>query len=497
MMLITQQHTLRLLASLLALAVLLVLMGCGGGGTPVVYQEPTENPALPGAIGGTLFTMDNGMLGEAQDAVVSLYEMADDPETDPALAATRSIYRGGYHFDNVPAGDYQLTATVTTASGELTGAVSGVRVRGGLPTLMVNILLGRADNMATFTGQVYTLNGLTHVGVPAATVTAEVNGNTPTSGPRSAFFSSTADGDGNYTLILPAGALHYYIAAHSGTSMVTASEIITGVSAGQTVTRDLQLNAAEPPVFAALQFTDYFATTLPEPGAEASQQALLARIAVTRARRASAERLNRLLELAQRTRATAATRAAGGFVEYDLEWTILSDDVGVQGFHVYRANAVAGPFTRIGSTQDPYEMYYYDTDPVLVPGAQAYYSVKSYAANGVASAPMTPLLLRSMPIFTVQGPDDDATIPPASVLLTWTPVSMGLSYVVLIFENEPVNATVAPSQVITLPSTATSYSLASLDNGEYWWAVAAYNNPNPEIASAGAFTPFKKVTVAQ
>ena len=224
------------LLALAGLALLLILAGCGGGGgdTPstIAPINPVHDQTLPGAVGGTVFTLapgpnpskPEGILDQALGATVTLsgttYTGASYSRT------TTSVIRGGYNFPDVPEGDYTLTGTVQAPYGlgtTLTGTVAGIRVQGNIPTLMANLMLCEDERAATVRGTVYQ-NGLP---VGGATVSVEMWGYpasylqgaaNPVYCTLSATTSTAPETLGQYEFRVPADAINYYISAHSSTS---------------------------------------------------------------------------------------------------------------------------------------------------------------------------------------------------------------------------------------------------------------------------------------
>ncbi len=462
-----------------------------------LLQNPAEDPTKPGSIGGTLFTLalggatPAGIIDQANNAVVTLTGM---PTAGGSFSAsTRSTIRGGYQFADVPAGIYDLTATV----GTLTGELRGVRVRGNLPTLMTNLLMSDPAQRATLSGTV------TQGGLPAAEAiisvdvtaytTEYLNGNQQDR--VSVILSLTTDAAGHYTFNLPSNGLSYYLAAHSATSMVSESQEIRVLRPGDARTVDLMLVAAESPVFSRL-LPDVVSATLPAPTALASERAMITRLAIARALHAPRERLTRLEQLSATRRATRAGRAVTGIVENDLYWTVLQSDIGVRGFNVYRSSeGVDGPFTRIGSTYDPYQMLFFDNDPVLQVNHPMAYMVTSYAANAQESSPTTPIYASPLPPVAITAPDDGAHLPVHAATIRWDDVPGARSYLVLKFATEPSYNTLPIGTLVTHLAGDTSEMLTGLAPGDYWYSISAYDADDPNYATAAAYSAYRKITL--
>ena len=492
-------HTLPLL---LALGGLALLAGCGGGGggSHASLGSPTPDPTKPGSVGGSIFTMvappgqSTVIIDQAYNATLTL------TRTDGGgsyTAQTHSTIRGGYSFPNVPAGTYTVSATVASGSNSsliLNGQVTGVQATGGVPTLMTNLVMAAGSATAVLTGVV------TQSGVPVAgaTVSVDMSGYTTeylqgnTSDTVSVILSTTTGADGRYSFTVPIGGIDYYIAAHNNASMVVEnSSPITGLTAGATQEVDIALTPAQTPSFATLTL-DIVSTTLPAPTVTASQQAAMTQLAVARALHAPASRLARVQQRVQRTR---AGRAVSSLVENDLYWTLASGDVGVRGFHVYRADATSNPYTLIGSSTDPYMFYFYDNDPVLQPGAAHYYTVTSYAANNATSGTATPIAATPLPQITVNSPADGASAPVGSAVVTWTTVPGAQSYQVTKFNAEPTFNALPVGTTVTHGASETSEVISGLSAGDYWWSVSAYNTTDPNFATAAVYSEYRKITL--
>lgn len=503
----TFSATARGLLALLLVTLAFSLFGCGGntGPTPRPYTppnytllQPTEDPAKNSAIGGTLFSMLNAVIDYPYNATVTLTGTTD--KGDPYTDTTTSSVRGGYRFEDVPPGVYTVSASATSTridNLELTAAVAGVRARGNIPALMVNLLLGKADNRITFTGLI--TRAKTGAPAPGATVTVEVKGFTTDflqgggETTTSVLITTTTGADGRYTQDVPAGGKGYYVAAHADFSMVTNSDKMLEIPAG-VKTVDLALNDAEAPVFAQL-LLDMVSTTLPSPTKAASQQALVTRLAVARALHAPADRIARLDKLVA-TRSTEITRAISGVVENDVYWAVTDNDVGVRGYYVYRATQEAGPYTCVGSANDPYLLNFYDNDPALQSLDRAYYTVTCYAANGKTSPPADARLAEPLQQIAPAGPADGATVAQAAAQVSWDAVPNAKSYLVTIFYNAAPSFNMAPYRTpVVYVKGETSESFASLPPGDYWWSVSAYNTEDPNYATAATYSAYRKITI--
>lgn len=501
--------TLWLPVFLAGLAGLLLLSGCGGGtgSTPAAPKwdyrlaNPIEDATKPSMVGGTIYTMaprpgdTAGIIDQAYQAAVTLTGTTDDGGA--YTMQTFSTVRGGYQFTDVPPGTYAVRASIQSpheAGVTLVGEVTNVRARGNIPSLMINLLLCEEARQAVFTGAI-TEQGHAAAG---AVVSVDITGYTPqyqlgdTLHKSSVILSTNTDAAGQYRIVVPSGGLGYYVAAHSDTSMVSESPEILQLLPGETHTVNLLLDPAETPQFATM-LLDIVSTTLPAATAQASEQTMITRLAVARALRAPQERIARLEKLA-RSRTTSRA-AVIGIYENDVYWTLLSGDVGVRGFHVYRATEEDGPYTYIGSARDPYLMNFFDNDPALAGQRQMFYTAASYAANGQMSS--LAKAIRAVPLdpITVIGPADGARVPVNTAEVSWQPVSGALCYVVTKFDTPPAfNALPVGTTVIHGP-TDTAEILSGLPAGDYWWSVSAYNTQDPDFATAVAYSAYRKITL--
>jgi len=600
-----------LLLALPGLALLLLLVGCGGGsgGYPsnITLVNPMEDPLKPGSIGGTASTLEPGpvkpeaILDQAFGATIVL-----DGITDTGASytnTTTSINRGGFVFSDVPAGTYTLTASVQAPYGSpttLTGVMGGVRVRGNIPTLMANVLLFDDARGATVRGTVYE-NG--HP-VGDAAVSMEVQGYPveyinndlvkPVYTNLTTTTSTQPDTLGQYEFRVPADCVGYFISAQTadsyaseidllnlqnldfggtvtggtftlsitnigvGTSTTSAlaynisnanlkiaidelltaagyngvtvtigggpcptdatvtfggtvgnynmplmvvTSVLTGTAPTLTVrilqpgevreNQNITLSPSAQSIFPRL-FVDIVTSTLPAPTPQASEQAMITRLAVARGLRAPRGCLERLEEMARQARATRTT--ATGLIENDLYWSTPDDVLYISGFHAYRGLQASGQFTYMGSAQNPLQWYFFDNDPALPLDTACFYTILSYGANGQISQPSLPVTVAlPLPQINVIAPDDGTVLPAAaSVQFSWDAVPNAKSYVFTIYSTKPTyNATPVYEGIVN--GMSTSYWLNA--GSEYWWSVSAYSDEEPNWAKSISYSAYRTVTV--
>ncbi|MHB9130928.1 MAG: hypothetical protein ACYDBB_07535 [Armatimonadota bacterium] len=494
-----------LVAGVISLGILVMLAGCGGGGggdTPIIPPTQNVDPSKPTAIGGVLWTLDGKMLDSPYNAEITLTGTPDDPLNGTSV--TRKIATtllGSYHFDNLPQGTYTLSATVQGAKNPdivLSGTLQGIRALGNFPNLMVNLLLGSADKMATISGTI-TQNDAPRA---AASVTLAVKAysidylqNGAASDSMWIYLNTTTGTDGKYAYQVPADALAFVISVHSDTSAVNDSNNITDLTAGETRTVDMTLIDAPSSSFVPIVL-DVISNTLPEPTVLASQRALMTQIALAKAKHAPAARLARLQRLAQRQ---YISRSIGGMVDNNLLWDVNGQDQGVQGYYVYRATAATGPFEYIGGTNDLYFMTFFDNSPSLNQWDRVYYKVACYAANGKISAPSDSVTAQPLPAISLISPANNATVTSANARIRWQAVPDAKWYTVTVYDHEPTfNITEVRYHDVAADtfSTEFSQSISTLPSGTYWWSVSAYNTEDTNYATAISSSDYQVLTIS-
>jgi len=204
----------------------------------ITLISPSEDPTKPGSIGGTVLTLSpgptkpEGIIDMAYGTTITLTGTPDAGGTYTDTAT--SVIRGGYHFDDVPPGIYTLRGTVQAPYGSpifLTGEVTGVRVRGNIPTLMANVMLFNEARGARVRGTVrkdgqpiggavisVELRGypVDYLQVPASEVYCIL----------SAPASSAPGTLGQFELHLPVDGTRYFVSAHTTDSYASDIELL-------------------------------------------------------------------------------------------------------------------------------------------------------------------------------------------------------------------------------------------------------------------------------
>jgi len=484
----------------LVLACAVLFAGCSSGPNSnnppgVQLTTPVEDSTKPSSIGGTIFTLSGSMIDQAYAASVTLSGKADAGQD--YATSTLSRIRGGYQFVNVPPGVYTVTAQAHAAYDAtliISGSIGGVRARGNIPTLMANVLVGDPTQATTLVG-VVRQNGQPASGaIVSVDITAYTTGYAQGNWTDkvAVILSQTAGSDGSYRFVVPTSGLHYYLAAHSDTSMVANLPELTGLTAGATLNNDFALATALPPSYSRI-IPDIVAATLPAPTADASRAVHITQLALARALHAPATRLAHLERVAATPR--PVTRDLGSIVENDLYWTLPDNDVGVRGFHVYRAAVSTGPFTLLGSANDPYLLFFFDNDPTLTWTQHYYYTIANYAANGQTSAPSSIIGVQPLAPITVTGPADGQTVVQATAAVSWQPVPGALAYTVLVFRDLPTYNALPALEPVVHTQNEIQQNMSTLPAGTYWWTVSACNAVDPNVATAASYSAYRKMII--
>jgi len=495
------------------LALLIFLAGCGGG--PAVNPStinpinPLEDATKPGSIGGTVFTLapgpmkPGGVLDQPVNAVLTLTGTPDAGGT--YTDTTTSMIRGGFNFSDVPPGIYTLSGSVQApyeSPTVLTGELSGIRVRGNIPTLMTNLMLYKADRGAIVRGTVY------KDGLPAggAVVSVELRGYLLESDNEELYciLSYTASSApatlGQYELHLPVDGTRYFVSAYTIDSYANDIELLKQNPEDLTIllpgevreNQDINITSGATSIFPSLML-DIVCSTLPAPTLQASEQAMITRLAVARKFRAPGNLVERLENQTRQARATRTT--ATGMIENDIYWQTNDDVSTIHGFHVYRGVQPTGDFLYMGSTQDLFNWYYFDNDPALPLDSARFYTVASYGIGGLVSPPTTPVVM-ALPLaqVTVTAPADGTTLPAAgNTTFSWEAVPNASSYVLTIYPTRPTYNTATYYEHI-YDGSQTSDSIPLNGGNEYWWSVSAYNNAQPNYATSISYSAYRKVT---
>jgi hypothetical protein len=508
---------------------LFALSGCGGGATggsdiPKISQDPGNNGGF-GSIAGqvsTLSTENTPQPGKAQidfppRVLVSLRQL-NGAHTD----STTTNNQGIYHFDQVPNGSYEVSATTpshTDAGVNLTNTVTNVLVDRGNPTLGVNLLLGK--HLVAFTGTVKQGSQL----VVGATVSVSVQAH-PFDNSFSSIqiiLSTTTTAGGAFTITVPDEPVDAYIFnAHSTTSAVTPDSvehtIIPPLTPSKLQVPQFVLTTVSNPRLATLKIYA-MSSTLPQPTPEASLQAALTRTAVAKiAHLPATSRFVRMRSTSQLARVSAAATAGPfmGNIENLLTWETIStgaDDI--LGYYLYRSGTLNGTFVKIGQNPDPNNTVFSDYDPALSVNAPAFYTVASYAGNGTATGkvgvPAIATISSALPLITGLLPgasdDDSPTVAGGHATLQWAPVAGARGYVVVVYADQPptfnssLDTTLSGRIYDPATTVFTITNPPGVPSRTYWWSVSAYNvrvdDTHIGAATAISYSAYRKVTVTQ
>ena len=499
----------------------LVLAGCGGSSkTQMTLTNPVANPSLPGSFSGSVFSLSPARAG-GSSAVIDYPVGATVTLTALSGGYSATAYTnvaGGYQFANVPAGSYRVAVVAKSAesSTALTGSLANVIVQGGIPTLMVNVLVGDPTLQVTFTGKVQNQDGSSAIGaVVSLSVQAQPyypQGTSSSANPVAVILPTYTAANGSYTITVPSGAMDYLLCAHSATSQVTpdagySTAPVTGstttiIPAGTTtVTCNFTLITAVNPILPTL-YMDVSSTTLPAATASGSSQALISELAVAHARAYAPAKMRVLQQRLTRCLARAANTPIGS-VENDViagQNSAPGSENYVRGYDFYRGTTQGGTFVKLGTTTDPWAYVFIDNDPTLTTATSIYYTADCYAANGMVSNPAASIQARPLPVITNAGaqnatgqPLTGQTVSGTSATLSWSPVPGALAYAIIVFQESPT--------FNTIPDRFTNVNLGNGTScvinlpGTYWWAVAAYNNTTPEYATASSYTAYNEVMI--
>ncbi len=527
--------TILLLSLLLALAV--IITGCPSPG-PTTFESPTpvlpvEDITKPGSINGTINVLELSVLDTPAGATITLFPEIDGVPAATASQTTTSIIRGGYQFAAVPKGVYTIHAelpSLNTAGATLVGDIHGVVVRGNIPTLLANIIIGVTADVVTLTGIV-----TGPVTTPSGTITGPIADarvslmvvaysvahilQPSNIDPIQTSIHATTDASGRYTITVPKNAVKYVLnaAATVGNSPLTDILLPDALN-----TVDIILTAAGAITFPQIDTIDYVSTTFEAPTTRARQDAYYSRMALTA--NAATSRLGRA---ATRSATRATTRVAPtSLVEndlfnwYDSHWIgtdglihpILSP--GIQGFNVYRNTSATQAPLWIGANTNRYDWGFVDNDPALQPLTQYQYYVAAYAENNQLGKLSPPVIMSALPPIEVITADG-ATMSRDGGKLSWKPVPGAKSYVVQIYLSRPTYGYLNPVQedrsdsvpsTITIPVGATVIEvplrIASFSDrytlpADFWWSVSAGDQKNFDNSYAASYAQYRKITVTE
>lgn len=489
--------------TVLVLSITFILGGCGGGGSLNLVQ-PTEDLAKPGSLSGTVQSLFNGKIDFPLKATVTIAAVDANKQViiGGFTANTLTTLTGTYQFTNVPKGFYKVSASIkapTDPNIDLTNSLPSVTVLGGLPTLAVNLLIGR--KLVTFSGLVTENNQAAVGAIVSIETSAEPFDQSATTS--ASIISTTTDNTGRYFLTVPDdNALFYIITAHSQTSQpVEAPEIDTPLTAEM-------LNV--PPIVLAVKnasqlltpLLDWESMTLPEASPSGLASAMLSRVGVARLLQQPPAKISALTLKASQLNATRAA-ATIGIVENDLSWGV--PDPGspdIRGYHIFRAASKAGPYVQIGTANDRFLTVFADNDPALTIDKSMHYMVTSFGKDGKNSTPSTPVTAKPLPVIQVVGPgtlDDTGEVLEGSAVLTWQTVPGAKGYIVIIYRQAPTLNT-PPDQALSRKGlTPQDTSITLSETGTYWWSVSAYDVStagfNAAQAKAASFSAYRKIII--
>jgi fibronectin type 3 domain-containing protein len=195
----------------------------------------------------------------------------------------------------------------------------------------------------------------------------------------------------------------------------------------------------------------------------------------------------------------------------DLAWT-ANGEADLGGYHVYRATAPGGPYTRITTAPVTGASY---TDTGLTVNTTYYYQITAVDTSGNESAPSTPPV-SGVPIPDVTPPAQVTNFvasdgEPARVTLTWThPGDPDLAQVVVkrkggAYPTSHLDGTTVYDNPAAVPGRNAAFADGGLRAGTYYYAVYsrdALGNWN-DVTTAGAnadtgtpvAVPFSRITI--
>jgi len=521
-----------LLPVLLALAV--IITGCPSPG-PTTFNGPdpvlpVEDITRPGSINGTIDVLEQQVLDTPAGATITLFPETDGVPAATATQTTTSLIRGGYQFAAVPKGVYTIHAELPsryTSGATLIGDIHGVVVRGNIPTLLANIIIGVTADVVTLTGTVTgpvtTPAGITTGAIADAQVSLMVVAYSvahilqPSNiDPIQVSLHATTDASGKYIITVPKNAVKYVLNAGATVGNSPLTDILLPDALN---TVDITLTAAGAITFPQIDTVDYVSTTFEAPTTRARQDAYYARLALTVNTATS-----RQGRAATRSTTRATTRVPpASLVEndlfnwYDSHWVgtdglihpVLS--AGIQGFNVYRNTSATQAPLWIGANTNRYDWGFVDNDPVLQPLTQYQYYVAAYAENNQLGKLSPPVIMSALPPVEVITADG-ATLSRVDGVLSWKPVPGAKSYVLQIYPERPTYGYMNPVQenrsdsvpsTITIPAGATEISVplrittAYTFPVDFWWSVSAGDQKNFDASYAASYGQYRKITVTE
>ena len=481
-----------------------LLTGCPGGSF-LRTVDPRENGDFS-SLSGSLYSLSMTNTGNTDHVVYDHPNGAEvklihiDANTGVDLAeqyVAASNVAGGFQFVRIPRGFYRLTAWAV--SGEtrdiISGDISRIEVKGGIPSLMNNVLLGDPTKQLNFTGIITESGKIAANAIVSLSVQALPRGETNIDNEIAVIMITHTDSAGRYHFRVPNFASSYWLTAHSDTSQLSDEVEIRNVT-GDTYTKNIDLIPATNPVLPTLGI-DFFSSTLPAATAAASTTALISRVAIAQLHRAPEKLLQRLTQRSAITRASST--AATGSIENDVWcfWDVLNPDefvYYVRGYHFYRGTDPKGTLTKIGSVYDPFQTVFIDNDPALTALTDYYYTARAYAANNKLSDPAPAVLVKPLPAISAFTSSNVIIDGRPNARLTWNAVPGAQSYTLLVYDAIPTFNT-APRSELSRQLTGTETSALISAAGTYYCSINAYNNRDTNLATAAAFSDFQRIEV--
>ncbi|MBX3119850.1 MAG: carboxypeptidase regulatory-like domain-containing protein [Fimbriimonadaceae bacterium] len=319
----------------IAILILSVVVGCGGGGTGSQFK---------GEVSGVITDVNGSPVRGAK-------VFSNSRETTSNSA-------GIYVLSGVPEGNHTIRAEVSRDGLKWVGQ-NVVAIFRGERSKSLNIALVRNDQTATLHGKVRDSSG--HV-VQGARVFAYGN----------ALSSAIAitDADGDYRIEKLASGVTYLLTASARTYDNDLGQAT--MSPGELKRFDFTVKDSTNPVMPAPENLVAVAWTSPKEITRDSE--------VNR----TYEYIKRMIDPRRGNRpASGRDTILGNNVEVDLYWDPLpgSYDDNLLGFGIYRATTSGGVSTAVDFLRDPITIFYSDVSAELIEGRNYYYEITSLGTN--------------------------------------------------------------------------------------------------------------------